>query len=217
MGIDEAGRGAVLGSMFVGAALVDEENMKELENLGLKDSKLLSDTQREDFVPQIKKVADKAIFREVTAQQIDELRESISLNKVEFEVFMKIIEETKPDKVIIDLVERDGEKYKLKVKNRLGDEHEDMEIIAEHKADVNYPIVSAASIIAKSNREKNVRKISEKYGFDINTGYSHDQKAIEFIKKYLKENGELPIEARESWATCRRIKEESGQSNIGDF
>lgn len=217
LGIDEAGRGPVVGSLFVGGVLIDEKNQEELEELGLKDSKLLSDEQREKFVPQIKEVAEKTLVKEITAQQIDELRETINLNKVEFEVFMKIIEETEPDKVVIDLLEKDGEKYKIKVKNRLGEKFKNLEIVAEHKADVNYPIVSAASILAKSAREENVRKIEEKYDAKIRTGYSHDEDTIDFLKNYLEENKELPPEARESWETCKKLVREFGQSKVDDF
>lgn len=217
LGIDEAGRGAVVGSMFIGGVLIEEKDQKKLNELGLKDSKLLSDEERENFVPEIKKVAKKTLVKEVTAQQIDKLRENISLNKVELEVFLKIIKEMDPDKVIIDLPEPDGEKYKLKVGNRLGSEFKDLEIVAEHKADVNYPIVSAASILAKSNREKNVGEIEDKYNAVIRTGYSHDEDTINFLKEYVKKNKELPPEARKSWSTCRELLKEFNQSNLDDF
>lgn len=217
LGIDEAGRGPVLGSMFVGGVLVKDENMEDLQNLGVKDSKLLSDSKRESLVPKIKEKAEEIYAKEVTGQQIDELRKNISLNKIELEVFLKIIEESKPDKVIIDLPERNSEKYKAKVRARLGEDYKDLEIVAEHKADVNYPIVSAASIIAKSNREKNVRKIEEKYDEEISTGYPHDKKTINFLEEYVAKNGVLPEEARESWSTAKRILKQNSQKKVDDF
>lgn len=217
LGLDEAGRGSVLGSMFVGGVLVKEEDKSKLDDLGLKDSKKLSDRKREGFVPQIKELASTTVVKEVTAQQIDELRETVSLNKIEIEVFLKVIEELEPDKVIIDLLGSDGDKFKLELKARLGEEFEELEIVAENKADVNYPIVSAASILAKSSREANVRQIEDKYEIELKTGYPHDQLALQFMRNFLEDNGELPPEARSSWSTCKRIVEESSQSDVSSF
>jgi len=210
-------RGSVLGSMFIGGVLIEEKDEDKLAKLGLKDSKLLSDRKREKFVPQIKELAEATLVKELTAQQIDKLRQTISLNQVEIEVFLKLIEELKPDKVIIDLLGSNGDKFKLELKAKLGEEFEQLEVVAENKADVNYPLVSAASILAKSAREQNVRDIEDKYGIELKTGYPHDQLALQFMKDYLKEEGELPPEARASWSTCKRIVGEDEQAQFDSF
>lgn len=217
LGIDEAGRGAVLGSMFVGGVLVDEDDMDELEGFGMKDSKLLSDEEREGFVEPVKELAEATVVREVTANDIDELRQVTNLNVIELRTFASIIEELEPDKAFIDLPEPDGERFANKIRNELPEDFKDVEMVAEHGADDEYPIVSAASILAKSAREAHTAELKEKYGVDFRTGYSHDEDTIAFLKAYLDEYGELPEETRMSWATAERIVEESEQAGLEDF
>ncbi len=219
LGIDEAGRGPVLGSMFIGGVLVDEKDMDTLNGLELKDSKELDDDQREAFVPQITDVALDTHVKEVTATEIDELRQIMSLNRIEINGFVHIIQELEPDKVVIDLPEPDGDRFGKKIRNELPDvpRYQDLEIVAEHKADENYPIVSAASILAKSEREHHVAALNNRYGVDVNTGYPHDEKTTTFLEEYILRNGELPDETRTSWSTAQRIKEKHEQRGLEDF
>lgn len=219
LGIDEAGRGPVLGSMFIGGVLVYKDDMDTLEELALKDSKDLTDTQREDFVPQITDIAADTHVKEITANEIDELSKIMSLNVIEINGFAQIIEALEPDNVFIDLPEPDGDRFVRKIKNELPEDaaFQDIDVVAEHKADENYPIVSAASILAKSGRERHTAKLKDKYGVDFDSGYAHDEKTLQFLKDHLTEHGEMPEEARMCWSTAKRIKNESQQSGLGDF
>lgn len=217
LGIDEAGRGPVLGSMFVGGVLVDESDMENLDALGLKDSKKLSDQEREDFVEPIQQVAERTVVEEVTGSEIDEMRQIMSLNVIELKVFARVVEQLEPDRAFIDLPEPDGERFANKIREELPDEFKDVEFVAEHGADDTYPIVSAASILAKSAREAHTADLKEKYGVDFDTGYPHDDATIDFLKDYLKEHGELPEETRMSWSTAQRIVAESEQKGLGEF
>lgn len=217
LGIDEAGRGAVLGSMFIGGVLVDEEDMEELAAMGLKDSKDLTDEQREGFVPPINALAAGTYVKEVTADNIDELRKIMSLNVIEINAFVEVIEALAPDNVFIDLPEPDGDRFVNKLKAKLPEMYADVEMVAEHKADENYPVVSAAAILAKSAREAHTAQLKGKYGVDFRTGYAHDEDTITFLKEFLAQHGELPEETRESWATAKRIREENEQQGLGDF
>ena len=216
-GIDEAGRGPVLGSMFVGGVAIPEERLEELEGIGLKDSKKLSDKKRRELEPRIRVLGHSFSVREITADEIDELSEIMSLNVIEIKAFAKIIEELEPEKAIIDLPEPDGEKFARKIKKQLPESFSEMEIVAEHEADDRYPVVSAASILAKNAREDHVEKLRKKYGRDFGSGYPHDTEATGFIKEFYRREGVFPDEARESWSTCRRMVEEEEQSSIFDF
>ncbi|MFB6294645.1 MAG: ribonuclease HII [Candidatus Nanohaloarchaea archaeon] len=209
--------GPVLGSMFVAGVLVDEDDMDELASLGLKDSKELSDADREGFVAPIKELAIDTAVTEVTASEIDELREVTNLNVIELRTFAGIIEQLEPDTAFIDLPEPDGERFANKIREELPDDFKDVEMVAEHEADDTYPIVSAASILAKSAREAHTAELKEKYGVDFRTGYPHDQDTIDFLTDYLEEHGELPEETRMSWSTAQRLVAESEQSEIEDF
>lgn len=215
LGIDEAGRGPVIGSMFIGGFLVDEQDLEELEELGVKDSKKLSDKKRERLREKINDIGE-TFLREVTASDIDDLREVMSLNEIELKGFADLVDRAEPDKVFMDLPEPNAERFIGKVKD-LMDYSEDIDFVAEHGADDTFPVVSAASIVAKSARESHVEELKKKYGYDFRSGYPHDKPTIEFLKKYVEEYGELPEETRLSWSTAERIVKESQQNSLGDF
>ncbi len=218
LGIDEAGRGPVIGSLFIGGVSIEEDRLGDLEGIGLKDSKKLADRRRKDFDPKIREIADEVHVKEVTASEIDELRKIMSLNKIELGAFSEVISLLKPDKAYIDLPEPDGERFGKKIKAELEEDITDgLEIVAEHGADDEYPIVSAASILAKNAREEHVAELKEKYGVDFKSGYPHDKPTIKFLKDYLERNGELPQETRMSWSTAERIIKECRQGSLSDF
>lgn len=216
LGIDEAGRGPVIGSMFIGGFMVEEKDLEKVEGFGVKDSKKLSDRKREKIAVELKELGGD-FLKEITASEIDELRRVMSLNEIEIHGFVDVIERADPDKVIVDLPEPDGDRFIRKMKDELPPRFEDVDFIAEHGADDTYPIVSAASIIAKSARENHVENLQKKYGYDFKSGYPHDKPTIKFLETYIEEKGELPPETRESWSTAERIRKEADQSGLGDF
>lgn len=216
LGIDEAGRGPVIGSMFVGGFKIDDSKMKELEELGVKDSKKLSDKKRERLAKELRQLGDITL-KEIEASEIDELREVMTLNEIEINAFIDVIEKSDADKIFLDLPEPNAERFVNKLKAELPERFKDREFVAEHGADDEYPIVSAASIIAKSARESHVEELQEKYGYDFKSGYPHDQPTRDFLRDYLEEHGELPKETRRSWSTADKIIKESNQSGLEDF
>lgn len=216
LGIDEAGRGPVIGSMFVGGFMVDEEKLDKIEDLGVKDSKKLSDKKRERIAGELREEGE-VFLKEIEASEIDELREVMSLNEIEIQGFCDVIERSDADRIFVDLPEPDGDRFINKMKRELPQKFSERDFVAEHGADDTYPIVSAASIIAKSARENHVENLHEKYGYDFKSGYPHDAPTIEFLEKYVEEKGELPPETRKSWSTAERILNEAGQSGLGDF
>ncbi len=216
LGVDEAGRGPVIGSMFVGGFLVDKEKLGEVEELGVKDSKKLSNKLR-DSIDEVLEDYGDTFLKEVEAEEIDELREIMSLNEIELHAFVDIIERAEPDEVFVDLPEPDGDRFIRKMKRELPERFQDVKFVAEHEADDNYPVVSAASIVAKSARERHTQELKEKYGYDFKSGYPHDKPTINFLEKFVEEKGELPKETRKSWSTAERILKEADQKGLGDF
>jgi ribonuclease HII len=216
LGVDEAGRGPDIGSMFIGGFMIEEERLHELEELGVKDSKKLSDSSRESKAEVLREKGEP-FLKEITADEIDELREVMSLNQIEIQGFADVIERADPDKVFMDLPEPDGDRFIKKVKEELPPSLRGVEFTAEHGADDTYPIVSSASIIAKSARENHVEELHAKYGYDFKSGYPHDKPTTEFLKTYLEEKGELPPETRLSWSTAERIIKEGQQNSLGDY
>lgn len=216
LGVDEAGRGPVIGSMFIGGFVISDDRIEELEELGVKDSKKLSDSKREK-IRSVLEEHGEPFLKEITASEIDELREVMSLNEIEIMGFVDVIERADPDEVFVDLPEPDGERFIRKLKAELPSRFEEVEFTAEHGADDTYPVVSAASIVAKSARESHVDELKQKYGYDFRSGYPHDAPTIEFLETFLEEEGRLPEETRRSWSTAQRILKENSQSSIGEF
>jgi len=216
LGIDEAGRGPVLGSMFIGGFLIDEDETSKLEDIGAKDSKKLSDRKRENIRGKLDSIGD-IYLEKFTASSIDRMMDVMSINDIELKGFADVIDRAEPDKVIMDLPEPDAEKFIGKIKDLMDTEHHQVEFVAEHGADDEYPVVSAASIVAKSARESHVEDLHSKYGYDFASGYPHDKPTIEFIEKYIEQEGELPSETRKSWSTAQRLMKQSSQNTLGDF
>ena len=89
-----------------------------------------------------------------------------------------------------------------------------MELILEHKADINFPIVSAASILAKSVREREMGRIREIYGGGIGSGYTSDPATCKFLEKHAQKYKKDGI-FRQTWSTWKRACEKSEQRRLG--
>jgi len=204
-GVDEAGRGPVIGPLVVAGVSCAIEEIKLLESMGVTDSKLLTRRKRELFYSEItSNFSFYTVY--ISPAEIDRaLRNKISLNLLEAEAFSIALNELSPEKAFVDCVEREPGKFirnisrTLKVRCRL---------VAEHKADLNYPIVSAASIIAKVERDREIAKIREEFG-DFGSGYPGDSKTILFLESIIEEDGELPYFIRSSWKTVKRLRRRS--------
>ncbi len=210
LGIDEAGRGPVVGPMVIAGAMYDNE--EELRALGVKDSKLLSPEEREKIYEKLIKIVKYKIII-IDPEEIDARVGITNLNLIEASKFAEIIDEMKPDKVIIDTPTKNTEKFKKLMENLVNHK---CEIICENFADLNYPIVSAASIIAKVTRDRLIKEIERKTGEKIGVGYPHDPDTIKFVEKSIK-NPKLRKYIRQSWSTYKRILEEKSQAKLGEF
>lgn len=221
LAIDEAGRGPVIGSMFIAGVVIDESKAEKLSLDGVRDSKKMSPKKRQLFYSRIKEEADETYVVEVTASEIDFRRKRISLNELEGEKMAKVIEQAVEDEadfevLILDVPDPTGEQYLNRIRKYV-EIPEGIEIIAEHGADDNYPACSAASVIAKVNRDRSVEEIEEKFGIELRSGYPHESTVINYMRKVIKEEGEYPDFVRESWATADRIRKEKSQSKLKDY
>lgn len=215
LGIDETGRGAVVGPMIICGALIDEKNLQKLKDLNIRDSKELSPSQREYLDKKLREVLEDFLILDIPAKKIDELRPTKNLNRIELENFAKVIKTLKPDKAIIDGTEVNTEKIKNDILKELGGFKPD--IIVENYADRKYPIVGAASILAKVVRDKSIGELEKKTGKTIGKGYPSDERTIKFLKDLLKEKKDFPDFVRKSWATSLRLKEKKNQRKLTDF
>ena len=213
LGIDEAGRGSVIGPLVVGGVVIEEKDQEKLKKLGVKDSKLLSPRQRASLYPKVKEIAKDFVTIKISAEDIDKLREIKNLNKIEAEKMAEIIKFMKADKAYVDAPQVSTEKFKLYLL-KLAQNH--TEIIAENKADVKYPVVSAASILAKVERDQEIERIKKETGFDCGVGYSHDAKAIAFVKKFLN-HPKFSKYIRHSWVTVSDLKSGKAQKTLKEI
>ncbi len=182
-GIDEAGRGPVIGPMVICGILVRDSDEPKLREIGAKDSKLLTPRQRERLFDEIKKIAKDYKLVILSPEKIDQtlLAEGTNLNWLEAKKTAEIINELKPDKAYIDCPSPNIKAYTSYLRELL--KKKDTDIIAEHKADVKYKVVSAASIIAKSTREKEMEKLKKIYREEIGSGYTSDPLTQKFLEK----------------------------------
>ena len=214
LGIDEAGRGAVVGPLVIGGVIISEENEKKLKKLGVKDSKELTPGKREELFEKIKELSEDYIILQISAKQIDDEMDIKNLNEIEMERMAQIIDSfsVKKPKVFIDAVEANTLKFKGKVLSRL--KNKDLDIVAENHADENYPSVSAASILSKVTRDSEIKKLHEEYGF-FGSGYPSDERTIKFLENLDREEYDKIV--RLKWATSRNILERKNQRGLGEF
>jgi len=210
-GIDEAGRGPVLGPMVIAGILVDSD--APLRQLNVRDSKKLAPERREALAPEIMKLAKYEIIV-IPAEKIDEMRNEMSLNDYEAKLFASIISKFKPETTYVDAADVDEIEFKKAIIKELG---ENVDIVSKHGADELFPVVSAASILAKVTRDAEVKKIEAELGRPIGSGYPSDQVTMDFLETWLKEKGTFPPHCRQTWDTCRRLLSISRTHKLDEF
>jgi ribonuclease HII len=198
-GVDEAGRGPVLGPMVIAAVKI--ENDGPLRQLKVKDSKLLTRVKREQLAVEIRKIAEVEVVI-ISADAIDKYREVGSLNLLEVEHFATLIDRLVPEQVFVDAVDVVQERFGQMICDRLKCRPD---MVSEHRADIKYPVVSAASIIAKTVRDVTIDDIEKELGEPIGSGYAHDVITRAFLEKWIREKGDFPPHTRRSWRTAKEI------------
>jgi ribonuclease HII len=215
-GVDEAGRGPVIGPLVV--AGVKFKNDLKLVEFKVKDSKKISAKRRENLAEKIKQIAAEYEILVISANDIDDMRKVMTLNEIEVHAFSKVIKKLKPDICYVDSADINEKRFSFDIQSNLSFK---LDIVSKHKADDIYPIVSAASIIAKTKRDEVVRKISEKLEkklhIPLGSGYPADTITQNFLKKWYKKYGNLPPYVRKSWKTSVNIIEENSMKKLDDF
>ena len=224
LGIDEAGKGPVIGPMCIAGVCVTEEQENKLRILGVDDSKKLSAKKREQLAVSIKKYATAWYVYEVEPKRIDDLRKIMTMNEIMVLCFSKVMEEltiqaqnsrkdantSAFDIVFLDaadvLEERFAHRVKAEYSKKFEKEAEAVEFISKHKADTLSPAVSAASIIAKTHRDELIESIKKKENVDFGSGYPSDPKTKLFLEKWIKENDDFPDYVRKSWKTAENLR-----------
>ena len=212
-GIDEAGRGPVIGPMVIAGVVIDEADSEKLRELGIKDSKLLSRDERERLFNVVKDIAKDFVIEKISPMEIDNAVESDTnnLNKLEAAVSASIIKRLKPQRVVLDSPSNNTSAYRQLIERLT--EGLKIEVVAENKADLNHPVVSAASILAKVTRDREIEKLKRKYGVDFGSGYPSDP----FTRAFLRENYSKYPFFRKSWSSWKNAAQKKNQRSLSFF
>ena len=216
VGVDEAGRGPVLGPLVMAALAFKEEDIKKLEWLGVKDSKLLSKPVREDLFDRIHELVHDFRVEMIEADAVDlSLKEeSSNLNWLEADTSARLVSELRPDKIIIDCPSVNLLSYKNYFAEKLFGKATSSELLVEHKADLNYVVVAAASVVAKVIRDRWIERQKIDIGIDFGSGYMSDAKTRDFLAQYYDQHPHL---FRKQWRSYKKIEEKKLQSSLSDF
>ena len=209
-GVDEAGRGCVIGPLVVAGVLAEGETLSMLIGLGVKDSKLLSPKKREFLAAEIARLTKKHVVVKLLPAEIDRVvergRKLHKLNRLEAETMARVIDALDPEKAYVDAADVLEERFKQHIQERLTVK---ARVVAKHNADKIYPAVSAASIIAKVERDREIAILAERFG-DFGSGYLTDPKSMKFLKHWLEVHGDYPDCVRRSWKPAKKLKNEHG-------
>ncbi|MFH1126830.1 MAG: ribonuclease HII [archaeon] len=214
LGIDEAGRGPVIGPLVVAGVELRKEDEPFLKDLGVTDSKLLSPKKRETLEKEIKKIAKNVRVIVIHAKDIDRDMKKMSLNQIEMNAMIKIINSMKDtDETIIDLPSTSA----TFIKELASKITTDTKITAEHKADLNHVVVGAASILAKTERDRHIRTLEKKHRVIIGSGYPSDPETKKHMKECIWSHDTLPDYIRKSWQTTKDLVTAKSQKGLTDF
>lgn len=207
-GVDEAGKGPVLGSMFAAAVRAPRETLPS----GIDDSKRLSASRREELAAQLRDDDSVGIgLAEITPERIDAENMNDLTVAAHVEAANDIV--ATGDAGLCDAGDVDAGRFAERVERGLD---ADATIEAAHGADGSDALVGAASIIAKSARERHVASLADRFG-EVGSGYPSDPTTRSFLRRYFEEHGTFPAPTRRSWSTCDSIRAAAEQSGLGEF
>jgi len=207
-GVDEAGKGPVLGSMFAAAVAGDAGDLPD----GVADSKRLTADRREELDAQIRDRMAVGVA-EIPVARIDD--PETDMNALTVAAQASALSQVAEDGASghVDAGDVDEERFGRRVADGVD---ADVDVTAEHGADDEYALVAAASVVAKVARDSHVDALADEYG-DVGSGYPSDPTTREFLREHVREHGALPDCARASWQTSADALAAAEQSGLDDF
>ncbi len=209
-GVDEAGKGPVLGPMVVAAVSCEPDT--DLTSLGVRDSKALTPGKREALLIKIEEICKINIIT-VGPDRIDFRGKSVTMNDCVARAHAAAARPFHPEFLYLDACDVIPERFGETVKKMLPYE---CRVIAAHHADSIYPVVSAASIVAKVYRDRSIKVLSKEYG-EIGSGYPSDPLTIQFLTRYIMTHNVPPPCARKSWKTVDTLLKKNSQKKLSEF
>ena len=208
IGIDEAGRGPVIGPLVVGALCVPESDLPLLHDAGVTDSKLLSESKREELDLWIREqVTSRGWKMELcisSPADIDRAMRMTNLNDHEVSLFASLARRLRVEGegvLQLDACDVDAGRFGNNVASRLNDWPWDGWVMdSRHGADLHCLAVAGASILAKVARDKAIQTLSSEIGIELGSGYPSDPQTKAAIPRLIE--GEVPHDClRWGWRT----------------
>jgi ribonuclease HII len=212
VGSDEAGKGPVLGPMVAAAVRVDSNALPN----GVDDSKRLAPARREELAAEIRAVADALGVAVVSPERIDAPETDMNTLTVDAHAEALAAVVAGGEAVYVDAGDVSAARFGRRVAAGVEGRGHAVDVRAEHGADATYPVVAAASIVAKVERDRRIEALDDDYG-DVGSGYPSDPTTRAFLEEYVRDHGSLPPCARASWRTCDDVLAAAEQSALDEF
>ena len=203
-GVDEAGRGSIVGPLVVAGIGIRESKITLLYKMGIKDSKALNPKARARLFGEILNVIDSFCIHKIDPIEVDDSVSLRGLNRLEAKVMANVINTIGSDEVYVDCCDVNPQRYREYMECHLTCKPK---LHSMHHADAINIVVSAASIIAKITRDEEIQHIRSKYG-SIGSGYPSDEHTMRFIRDWVAKNGSAPEFTRKSWKPLRIMLDE---------
>ena len=198
-GVDEAGRGSMIGPLVISGVTIDKKNVKKLKSIGVQDSKKLSPKTRELLYKKIIDIVDDYYVVRISPKTIDQSVFKHKLNHLEAKNMSKVIKKLNPKVAYVDSCDVDYKRFGKEISSLTANS----KIISRHHADSRFVVVAAASIIAKVSRDKSIHRL--KKNFDLGSGYPSDKNTVKSVKKLLSSKKKSYSFIRMSWKPVQKI------------
>lgn len=198
-GVDDAGRGSMLGPLVIAGISIDSKKLRKLKGLGVKDSKKLSPKTRETIYDKILELSNSHYVARIYPKTIDRNVAMHALNHLEAQYMAKVIKKLQPDVAYVDSCDVKPIRFGKEISHLAND----AKVKSYHHADDKFVVVSAASIIAKVNRDRSIMRIRKKH--DIGSGYPSDSKTVSFVKSQILLKKDMPSFIRTSWKPVKEL------------
>ncbi|MDC0171948.1 ribonuclease HII [Candidatus Nitrosopelagicus sp.] len=198
-GVDDAGRGSMIGPMVIAGISIEKRNIPKLRKLGVRDSKKLSPKKRELLYKEIIKLVDDYHVIRIPPKTIDKYVFEHNLNHLEAKKMAAVITHLKSEISYVDSCDVNATRFGREI----SDLSNKSKVRSYHYADSRFVVVSAASIIAKVSRDRSIVRLNKNYEFG--SGYPSDKKSVNFVKKLVSAKKPLPSSVRKSWKPVQKI------------
>jgi len=198
-GVDDAGRGSMIGPMVIAGISIEKKNIPKLRKLGVRDSKKLTPKKRESLYKEIIKIVDDFHVIRIPPKTIDKFVFQHNLNHLEAKKMAEVITNLKPHTSYVDSCDVNASRFGREISDLSGKS----KVKSYHYADSRFVVVSAASIIAKVSRDRSIARLNK--SSNLGSGYPSDKKSVSYVKKLVSSKKPLPSSVRKSWKPVQKI------------